>query len=189
MRGGEVVQPRLECGDESARLGAALARHRGEAPHHRQQILDAVGQLAIEQLARLVLEPPLGHVVARPGKDRRRSGWIALDHAPLVAQEAELARVLAANAELVRERGVRRHRLAHRRLQQRDVVWLDQGEESARRKSEQRWGQAEQLRQPRADPHHVFGDVPFPQRDGARLDGAAEPPGIGEQRRQGAASP
>ena len=65
----------------------------------------------------------------------------------------------------------------------------DQGEETACREGEQRRGQAEQLSQPRTDLHHVFGDMPFPQRDGARLDGAAEPLGIGEQRRQGAASP
>jgi hypothetical protein len=63
------------------------------------------------------------------------------------------------------------------------------GEETACREGEEGVGKAEQLSQPRTDLHRVLGDMPFPQRDAARLDGAAEPLGIGEQRRQGAASP
>jgi hypothetical protein len=56
-------------------------------------------------------------------------------------------------------------------------------------KARRQGARAEQLSQPRTDLHRVLGDMPFPLRDAARLDGAAEPLGIGEQRWQGAVNP
>ena len=107
----------------------------------------------------------------------------------LGAQEAEFAVVLAANAELVREPGA--VAIASLIADFNSAMSFGSTSEKKRRAGKASSGGARPSSSASLglNLHHVFGDVPFPQRDGARLDGAAEPPGIGEQRRQGAASP
>lgn len=143
----------------------------------------------IEQFARLLLEAPLGHVVALPRNDLSDAALIALDHPPLAADPAELTILLSPNAEFVSEPAGRASGLRERYFEEGDVVLMNQIEEAAGRESEERRGEAEKIRQPGVDVHRAVGDAPFPNGGASRLDGAAKPFRIGEQGRQVGASP
>jgi hypothetical protein len=91
VSGGEIGEARLERGHEITSPGPMLTSHHGKAAHDGQQILQPMGQLAIQQVMRLRGMPPLRHVEAEPRHDRGRALFVALEDASLEAEPAELA--------------------------------------------------------------------------------------------------
>ncbi len=102
---------------------------------------------------------------------------------PLAADPAKLAIILFADAEVVNELAGRVHRFSQCDFEQSQIVGMDQSEEAAGGEDGEGRIEAEKVRQPRVDVHHVFGDAPFPDGGASGLDGTAEPLRVGDHGR------
>jgi hypothetical protein len=140
-----------------------------------------MGELAIQQVMRLLSVPALGHIEAEPRHDRGRAFFVALDYPSLETEPAKLAAVFPLDTKLMRELSLASLRLTDFDLEQGGIFLMGERAEAAGRDFSDRRIEAEQFGEPLIDVEEVLREVPFPNACAASASSAAKPVRIGQR--------